>query len=208
VIVGISEFILNKHLKLRYFQNAQKEVIFNPIVIPDNIGKSTHDETIIGYVGSLSASKGVELLLQNFVKSNFKDTKLNLYGKGATQAYENKLKEMYASNRIAFKGFQKPEDIYKNIDILVVPSLWDEPFGRIVPEANSYGIPVIVSNRGGLPELVINGKNGYIFDPDIEGDFEEKLQCTLEMFKQNAFEFDLSHFGFDAIIQRYIEVYA
>ena len=209
VVVGISRFILNKHLEYGYFKNAKKEVIYNSVEIPKNFTKKEKlaDEIIFGYVGSLSPSKGIEFLLKNFRKINIPNIKLYVYGRGITKAYEIQLKEKYESDKILFKGFQKPEKIYTNIDILIVPSLWNEPFGRIVIEANSYGIPVLASNRGGIPELIENGKNGYIFNSDKEGSFEEKLQLIIKKHQRNRFEFKFNNFLLKYILSNYYKLY-
>lgn len=78
---------------------------------------------------------------------------------------------------------------------------------RTLIESMSYHTLVLATNRGGTPEMITNGKNGYIFDPDIDGDFEEKLALVLEMYKNNKFEFDLNAFGFDEIIGKYLRLY-
>jgi glycosyltransferase involved in cell wall biosynthesis len=209
VVVGVSKFILDKHLRYGYFKNAKiKTNIFNPVPLPLDIKKTDSKKIRLGLVGLMSKSKGTEFVLHNFIKHNNNNIELHIYGSGVTQEYENFLKDRFKNENIYFHGFKKVSEIYSNIDILIISSLWHEPFPRTLIEAMSFRTLVLATNRGGTSEMVHDGKNGYIFDPDIEGDFEEKLQCTLEMFKQNAFEFDLSHFGFDAIIQRYIEVYA
>lgn len=204
VVVGISKFILKKHLEYDYFKNAKKEVIYNSVEVPKNFIKKEKStkETILGYVGSLSPSKGVEFLLENFNNINLPNVKLYIYGKGTTKAYEAQLKKKYTSDKIIFQGFQKPEEIYTKIDILIVPSLWNEPFGRIVPEANSYGIPVLVSNNGGLPELVEDSK--YVFDPNKRDDFEEKLNLVLA--KDNK-KIAKNCFSTGSIISQYINTY-
>jgi len=208
VVVGISQYILDKHLSFGYFPNASKEVIYNSVPLIEHNTKNNKKNIIsFGYVGSLSPSKGVEFLLKKYQELRLSNTQLLIFGKGITKEYEENLKTKYKQKNIIFKGFIKPEQIYNQIDILIVPSLWNEPFGRIVPEANSYGIPVLVSNKGGLPELVINGKNGYIFDINIEGDFERKIELVLDMYKNGKFEFDLSAFSIDRIVEKYIEVY-
>ena len=209
VVVGISEFILNEHTKYGYFPNAKQEVIYNPVEIPKiKIQKYNKNkkEMIFGFVGRIEKAKGIEFLLDNFSRLKLENVKLFIYGKGLTKEYENEIKQKYESNQIIFKGFKKPEEIYNEIDILIVPSLWNEPFGRIVPEANSYEVPVLVSNRGGLPELVEEGKNGYVFDPDKEGDFEEKLKKIIEMKKNNSFSFDKEKFSLDEVIKKYEQI--
>jgi glycosyltransferase involved in cell wall biosynthesis len=54
------------------------------------------------------------------------------------------------------------DEIYSETDLLVVPSLWPEPFGRVGPEAGSRGIPVAAFNVGGVSDWLINGVNGYL----------------------------------------------
>jgi len=56
------------------------------------------------------------------------------------------------------------ENFYGKIDVLVVPSLWDEPFGRVIIEAALRGIPVIVSKNGASLELLKLGVIGLEFD--------------------------------------------
>ena len=210
VVIGISKFILDKHLEYDYFQNAKKKVIYNSVEVPRNfLKKKLSNKIIFGYVGSLSPSKGIEFLLKKFSELNLENVKLYIYGKGTTKAYEDQLQKKYASDKIIFHGFQKPEKIYTNIDILIVPSLWNEPFGRIVPEANSYDIPVLVSNNGGLPELVENGKNGYVFDPDKEGDFEKKLELIKRIYIKvyNNLFFNIDIFLTENVLLKYYQIY-
>jgi glycosyltransferase involved in cell wall biosynthesis len=54
-------------------------------------------------------------------------------------------------------GVARPRDIFAVTRVLLVPSVWDEPFGRVAVEAMLNGIPAIVSDRGGLPEAVGDG---------------------------------------------------
>jgi len=209
VVIGISKFILNKHLEYGYFKNAKKEVIYNSVEIPKIFTKKEKltDKIIFGYVGSLSSNKGIEFLLKNFNKINIPNVKLYVYGKGITKVYEIQLKKKYKSDKILFKGFQKPEKIYTNIDILIVPSLWNEPFGRVVIEANSYGIPVLASNRGGIPELIENGKNGYIFDINNEN-FIEKLKLFLNTKFDETYIKNFSlNFTSEKIVKKYKDIY-
>ncbi len=208
-IVGISQFILNRHLEAGYFKNANKSVIFNSIHIPDSFKKEKKNYIVFGYVGALAQGKGIELLLENMNTLNIDNTKLHIYGKGITKSYEAALKQKYNNDKIIFKGFHKTEDIYKNIDILIVPSLWNEAFGRIVPEANSYKVPVLVSNRGGLPELVKNGETGFIFDPDSPTGLKEgmeKILMNYSKMKNNCLK-HAENFSNDNHIMHYTKIY-
>jgi glycosyltransferase involved in cell wall biosynthesis len=53
-------------------------------------------------------------------------------------------------------------DIYRSSDIVVVPSRWDEPFGLILIEAAMAGKPVVATRAGGMPEVIEDGKTGFL----------------------------------------------
>jgi len=54
------------------------------------------------------------------------------------------------------------------VKLVLVPSLWPEPFGRVALEAISQGTPVVASNKGGLPEIIKDGRYGLIINPTKE----------------------------------------
>jgi len=68
---------------------------------------------------------------------------------------------------VEFLGYVKPEELFRLIHCLVVSSRWHEPFGRVIIETFACAIPVIASNRGGIPEIVDEGQTGWLYDPDI-----------------------------------------
>ena len=83
------------------------------------------------------------------------------------------------SNNIYFTGWISKEDIngyMLKADLILYPSLYLEPFGRVPVEAMSFKKPVIVSNYGGLPEIIKHGYNGYVVDPFNLNDFSEKIK--------------------------------
>ena len=208
VVIGISNFILKRHLKYGFFENAQKRVIYNTIDIPLKPPNPPPTATIkLAYAGMLAPEKGVELMLKAFLKLKRKDFTLLIFGRGITPEYEDFLKRNYGRDNIYFMGFKKDKDFYKEIDIMIVPSLVEEAFGRVVIEANFNGIPVLASNRGALPELIKEGENGMIFDPDKEGDFENKLLLLISMLKEGKFKFDPTPYTRETTIKQYLEVY-
>ena len=67
------------------------------------------------------------------------------------------MEETKKDNRIEFVGFlneQQVSQLLQSADVLLCPSLWEEPFGRVVLDAYKNAMPVICSNMGALPELV------------------------------------------------------
>ncbi|MFC1620013.1 glycosyltransferase family 4 protein [Candidatus Neomarinimicrobiota bacterium] len=167
-VVGISQFILDQHLKRGYFESAIQYVVPNPVHIDiDRKPRKGRSPVTFLYMGLLAHMKGIEYLLDSFQPGL--NAELIVAGRGKSRAFEERLQSEYAQPNISFVGFINPDEIFPKVDVLVAPSLCNEAFGRTVIEAYSQGIPVIVSNRGGLPEIVEHGKSGFIFDPAEEG---------------------------------------
>jgi glycosyltransferase involved in cell wall biosynthesis len=77
--------------------------------------------------------------------------------------YAKRLSAIFPEGRARFLGWSDPAIFYPAIDVLVVPSLWDEPFGRVCIEAFANGVPVVAARSGALPEIVEVGKSGLTF---------------------------------------------
>ncbi len=178
-VVGVSRFILEKHLKFGFFKNARVRThIYNAAEVPATRERS-YDKSrplVLGYVGGLHKVKGIEVLLEAFRKMAPEGIVLKVFGQGQVAEYENRLRETYQSDRIEFMGHQEPGEIYPQLDLVVIPSLCDDAFPRIVIEAYSHGLPLIATSRGGAAEMVREGKTGYVFDPDRPGHLEEQIR--------------------------------
>lgn len=178
-VVGVSQFILEKHIENGYFSSVRlrysihntrdmdKELLRNAIPYRGPIR--------FGFIGTLAPSKGIEFLLKSFEK-NFVGVELWVAGEGKPE-YVEYLRDKY-SNVAKFCGYIKPFDFYPNISALIVPSLSEEALGMVVPEAFAFGLPVIGSLRGGIPEMIKNNINGLLFDPLVDGD----LECCVSKF--------------------------
>lgn len=214
-VVGISNFILNKHFQYGYFAQAKiKKIVYNSVKQPIPMVKDlSQREIVFGFVGRLSYEKGVDLICKAFIelKKEGINNQLLIFGKSLDEKYEKRLKNNYEFSNINFAGYLKPEDIYKRIDVLIVPSLWQEPFGRIVIEAYSYGIPVIANNVGGLAELVNGNETGFLFDNSIN-DLLNKIRIIIkqkEVFKKmvvNAMTYH-TRFNQEQTIAQHIKIY-
>jgi glycosyltransferase involved in cell wall biosynthesis len=91
---------------------------------------------------------------------------LLIAGRGEEQ-YEKGLRERYGdTDDIRFLGFTKPADFFAQVDVAIVPSLWNDTLPSVVFESLGYGVPVVGSRRGGIPEMVLDGVNGLVFEPD------------------------------------------
>lgn len=81
----------------------------------------------------------------------------------------HRAKELKVDKNVVMLGYVSESVLrmYLNAaDVFVCPSLWQEPFGKVVIEANATEKPVVATNVGGLPEIVRDGENGLIIPPD------------------------------------------
>src|SRR5262249_7319674 len=82
-----------------------------------------------------------------------------------------------------FVGWTMSSAFYQSVDVVVVPSLLSEAFGRTSVEPLAYGVPVVVARSGGLPENVEEGISGLVFTP---GDDRELAQLLAELAGDKA----------------------
>jgi glycosyltransferase involved in cell wall biosynthesis len=141
----------------------------------------------LAIAGQVAPHKGHRLLIDAISKASNKNL-IRLYIVGAaTNSFCDELKSLIAERHItelvSWKGFVKDTDeIYKDIDFVVVPSLKPDPYPTTVLEACWRGIPVITSNSGGLEEMVLEGVNGFKFPA---GDVD-KLKNILESITKSS----------------------
>lgn len=117
----------------------------------------------LGFVGRFDRQKGVDVLLRAFRERQRDD--LHLYMLGDFDREQRPRVTPRDSDAITWLGWipQAKIDAYlKQFDAVVIPSRW-EGFGLVAAEAMRNGKPVIVSDRGGLPEQVVHGYNGLVF---------------------------------------------
>lgn len=122
-------------------------------------------ENIVLFAGRLTFGKGIGLLLKAIPKvlDSYPNYKFMFAGQGFMDVGIKKLSKRY--QQVIMLGQLKHEDLknyFQKSKLTVVPSLWPEPFGRIVIESLSEGTPVVVTNRGALPEIVNSQKWGYV----------------------------------------------
>lgn len=175
-VIGVSNFILNRIKSLGYFSDLPSKVIHNLSNLPTKgscsdkgfEGKSKLG-CVIGYLGILTESKGILELIHAFENAAGPFDQLRLAGH-----FDKCLKQLYSifnsDSRIEYLGVVERESFFSSIDCLVVPSLVPEAFGLVAQEAWFRGIPVLVSNQGGLPEAIVNAPSAYVYDAlDQEG---------------------------------------
>lgn len=216
-VVGISNYVLAEHLFYGYFKNVSiKSVIYNRRdvrLLKSNGIKyfKNNNDIVLGFIGSLVPAKGVQLLIEAFSHFPMHSIKLLIAGDGDDNFVKSLEKK--ANENAVFLGRVNPDIFYSQVDVVVVPSLWNEPLGMVVAESFIFGKPVIGSNKGGIQEMITHGVNGLVFDPDKCNDLREKifLFCTdYNLRKQLVAGAKASGHFFsdtDAWVQEYVNLY-
>jgi len=182
VVTSPSEFTLNLHSKYGFFKDAKRVALPN-MVEPSNIDKSEKNYEIIDilYIGRLVSTKGVQILIDAFKQLKYENIKLHVIGRGPDK---DEFKRIAGSDqRIKFYGFVPNENLvafYQKANIVVVPSMWYEVFGRIIVESFGCGTPVIGSRIGGIPEIIEEGYNGFLFEVGNVEELKDKLENLIE----------------------------
>lgn len=177
--------------KIDVIPNGISQTIYDNVVKDYDFRRkfASDNEKIILFVGRLVYEKGIQNLIAAMPKvlNGYHDSKLVICGKGGMI---NELKEQVRflgiENKVYFTGQMNRKDIckmYKCSDVAVFPSTY-EPFGVVAIEAMSAEIPVVVSDIGGLNEIVehgINGMKSYTGNANSLADSILSLLCNEQL---------------------------
>ena len=150
--------VIPNGINLNNFSGIDRDYDFRRKYAMDN-------EKIILYVGRLVYEKGIQHLIGAMPKilANYHDAKLVICGKGGMiDELKQETRNLGIENKVYFAGYcdsKKVQKMYKCADIAVFPSTY-EPFGIVALEAMLAGIPIVVSDVGGLNEIVEHGVTG------------------------------------------------
>lgn len=163
-----------------------------------------------GYLGRITREKGVHLLLESFSEKNHLNSRLLIGGVGPDY---KALKSEYGSrdnSNVFFYGKVCAAKFLSEIDFLVVPSLWEEAFGRVLVEAHLSGCRVIASNRGAIPEILeLTSTSYHIFDPDLKGSLGETIDALINVDSLPVcyVKDTIENFSNKTMVDKYISLY-
>lgn len=212
-IVCISQK-MQKIYAINGIKNTQ--VIYNSMRFQKHVHPKK-PQLVILYVGRITPGKGAELfvnaakeILKSYPKLQFK-----LIGDGFLR---DSLYSNLSSQQRLVLYFLGHTDYHQTLELIeqsllvVVPSKWEEPFGRVALEALSLGVPVVVTDRGGLPEIVAPKVTGYVVNAEtgslVEG-IKTAIKNNVKLRKniQHVYP-DLVSFFYKKPIQQYKQLYA
>jgi len=129
------------------------------------------DIVTIGIAKSLRPKYGIDILIKAFKISteSYKNIRLSIAGRGNyADKYKSMVRECGLSDLIDFVGFidyDKLPEFFSKLDIFAMPSISDgESFGVAALEASASGVPVVATRVGGVPEVVLDGKTGFLVE--------------------------------------------
>lgn len=192
LIISVSNAVEKSYKEKFNIASKDKVVIYNGIG-DEFFNKEIKDRELfegrtvkVIYVGRLVKVKGIDILIDavnQLIKEGY-DILLTIVGDGTERKnLESKVLEENIQDKIKFVGTQTNViDWLDGSDIFVYPSIWEEAFGISVVEAMARGCIPLVSNKGGLPEVVNNQKK-YMFN-----DGQELKSKIIELKKCNNTE--------------------
>lgn len=150
-------------------------VVPNGVPVPARAAEPSNGR-YIAFAGRLSPEKGADVLV---AAAGYSGLPVRIAGGGP--ARPGLVRD--ASPNVEFMGLLDPTGVgalYRAARFVVVPSRWFEGFPTVITEAMSYGLPVIASNIGGLPEMVEDGVTGLLFEPGNANDLVSKMRLLWE----------------------------
>jgi GT2 family glycosyltransferase/glycosyltransferase involved in cell wall biosynthesis len=144
--------------------------------------------TRFGFVGSAIPSKGVHVLAEAFVQLADPRAALEIHGPflpyHGDSGYEARVRRILGAGAAAILrgpfAHDRLGEILAGIDVLVVPSIWEENAPLTIQEAFLAGVPVVVGDHGGQAEMVRDGVDGLRFKPGDAADLARVLRCFLD----------------------------
>ncbi len=175
-IVASCDFGLKKHVEFRPDLVEKLTYLFNFAPELYKVKPKYEKGKYYLFFGRLSSEKGLLTLIKAWENLN-NSTRLVIAGTGPlAQVLDDYVINNQLSNvkLVGYKAGGELADLISNASFIITPSEWYENNPMTIIEGFSYGKPAIGSNLGGIPELINNGENGFIFD---YGDVDSLVNC-------------------------------
>ncbi len=188
-LLAPSEYLRRLYIANGYPENGIEVLplgVVKPVSAVETHQINTGHALTFGFVGSLIPVKGLDLLLRAFRRLPSQELRLLIFGSRelAPPDYRRLLDNLANSDpRIRFMGpFSQSERtaVYRQLDVVVVPSRMPKSFSLVAREALIHSRPVIAARIGALPEIIKPGVNGDLFASDDEMDLLRCLEAVIQ----------------------------
>lgn len=185
-VISPSGWLLQEHARAGLFTKAEQKVLPNPVppFLTSDQAKTSEPPLKLLYVGQLEIHKGifwlVETIKQQVKQANFI---LHLVALGQKPRLSELKHLIEGDKRFVIHDLMSQEEIdelYQSSHLNIVPSLCYENSPTSITKSLSAGTPVLAVNLGGIPELVIEGKTGWLYAPGDRQDFVKKFGWCLK----------------------------
>ncbi len=180
---------------------------------PSGIEGRTGEPITVGYVGSLSAAKQVDVLLRaaKRLPPGCPAFRIQIIGKGLRKSHprwegktdlriKSLAEELGLMGRVEFlEPVERIENHIKKMDIFVMPSV-SEGMSNAVLEAMATGLPVLATDSGGNREVVVNDRTGYLFPSGDDGRLAELM---LDLLRNREKRFEMGKAGRERVLERF-----
>ncbi|QQR93467.1 glycosyltransferase [bacterium] len=186
------------------------------------IGKDNKDIDLL-YIGRIIKPKGVSLAVKLAEKYNLKLKIVGKYysGFGNDNYFEEEIKP-FLSQDIEYLGYisglKTKSELMARSKCLIMPSIWEEPFGMVMIEAMSVGTPVLGLDSGSIPEVIKNDVSGIVVEKKMSDPFHmdeigivdwlyDGFQKVVKLDSEKVYEHYKQNFTVEKMAKGYLEVY-
>ena len=205
IVLAISEASVEEHRRLEW-ASGRLRLLRHPVPRVPPYERTTGTPVVFGFLGRLTEAKGLRTLVRAFGRLDG-PAGLMIAGDGPLRTEV----ERSAPARTELMGWLDDDGkrtFFSRIDCLVVPSELREPAGLVINEARAYGVPVIGSMVGGIPELVPSSCRTLLFPPGDTAALTERLRTFAS--RPAAFPVppvDWAREGWDAHVDAVVRAY-
>ncbi|EEA01525.1 glycosyl transferase group 1 [Burkholderia sp. H160] len=153
--VSVSRFVDERHRASGFFPRSEPIVVYNAPALMRGINGKLHvpgNPFKVGFIGRTDATKGIEQFFASVAAANVPNLEVHIAGKDNEQCVPA-LIARYPQLKVTHHGFMPREAFYELVDLVVVTSMWDEPFGIVGIEPWEFFKPSVAFASGGLPEI-------------------------------------------------------
>jgi glycosyltransferase involved in cell wall biosynthesis len=172
--------VYSRHMRDHMMRNGVSDPTVLPCSVkaPADLAQLPRTGTLL-FSGRVVDNKGLDVVVRALQR--LPEARLKVCGDGwGLAAVRAEAEKLGVSDRIEQLGWLAPAElaaVHREVDLVVVPSLWPEPFGIVGIDALSHGRPVVASDTGGIRDWAIPGQTGWLFEP---GSDEDLARCVSE----------------------------
>jgi glycosyltransferase involved in cell wall biosynthesis len=193
------------------------KVLYNPCPIVQNIENDDVKTKTILFAGTLNQRKGYADLIKAFslIADSFADWKLVFAGNGELDKAKLLCHDFHIQNQVDFKGWvigKQKDKLFREASVFCLPS-YAEGFPMAVLDAWAYGLPVITTPVGGLPDVLIHESNSLVFNAGDVFSLSQNLERLIvddnlrQKISYASLVLSKNQFGINRITQELSEIY-